>query len=112
MSEYHAAGAATGVFMIRNGKFKYIYYVGMPAQLFDLESDPYERRNLADEPGYRGLAADCQASLRKLVDPEAVDALARRDQAAKIAELGGRESILARGSFGYSPVPGTRPIYN
>jgi choline-sulfatase len=50
--------------------------------------------------------------LRKLVDPEAADALARKDQAAKIAELGGREAILARGSFGYSPVPGTRPIYN
>ena len=86
--------------------------VGMPAQLFDLEADPYERRNLAEEPGYHGLVADCETALRKLVDPEAVDALARKDQAAKSAELGGREAILAKGSFGYSPVPGTRPIYN
>jgi len=112
MSEYHAAGSATGTFMIRKGKFKCVYYVGMPAQLFDLESDPYERRNLAEEPGYHGLVADCETALRKLVDPEAADALARKDQAAKIAELGGREAILAKGSFGYSPVPGTRPIYN
>ena len=37
---------------------------------------------------------------------------AQADQAAKIAELGGREAILARGSFGYSPVPGTKPVYN
>jgi len=23
-----------------------------------------------------------------------------------------REAIIARGSFGYSPTPGTKPIYN
>ena len=112
MSEYHAAGAATGAFMIRKGKFKYVYYVGMPAQLFDLEADPYERRNLAQDAGYRGLVADCEAALRKVVDPEAADALARKDQAAKIKDLGGREKILAMGSFGYSPVPGTKAVYN
>lgn len=112
MSEYHAAGSATGAFMIRKGRFKYVYYVGMPAQLFDLEADPYERRDLAMEAGYRGLAADCEAALRKVVDPEAADRLARQDQAAKIAALGGREAILAKGSFGYSPVPGTQAIYN
>ena len=36
---------------------------------------------------------------------------ARKDQAAKIAKLGGREAILAKGSFGHSPVPGTKPVY-
>jgi choline-sulfatase len=112
MSEYHAAGAATGAFMIRKGKFKYVHYVGMPAQLFDLEADPYERRNLAQGAGYQGLAADCEAALREVVDPEATDAIARKDQAVKIDELGGREKILAMGSFGYSPVPGTRAVYN
>ena len=111
LSEYHAAGAATGAFMIRKGSFKYVYYVGMPPQLFDLESDPYERRDLGQDPGYRGLVADCEAALRKVVDPEAADALARKDQAAKIAKLGGREAILAKGSFGHSPVPGTKPVY-
>ena len=45
-------------------------------------------------------------------NPEAADAQARKDQAAKIAKLGGREAILAKGSFGYSPVPGTKPVYN
>ena len=40
MSEYHAAGATTGAFMIRKGSFKYVHYVGMPPQLFDLESRP------------------------------------------------------------------------
>ncbi len=112
LSEYHAAGAATGAFMIRHGRFKYVYYVGMPPQLFDLEADPFETRDLGQDPGYRGFVADCEAALRKIVDPEAADAQARKDQAAKIAALGGREAILAKGSFGYSPVPGTKPVYN
>ena len=112
MSDYHAAGSATAAFMIRKGKFKYVHYVGMPPQLFDLETDPYETRDLGQDAGYRGLVADCEAALRKVVNPEAADAQARKDQAAKIAKLGGREAILAKGSFGYSPVPGTKPVYN
>jgi choline-sulfatase len=111
MSEYHAAGAATGAFMIRKGPFKYVYYAGMPPQLFDLDADPRETRDLAAEPGYRGLLAQCEAELRRVVDPDAADALAKADQAARIAALGGREAILARGSFGYSPTPGTKPVY-
>ena len=111
LSEYHAAGAATGAFMIRKGRFKYVYYAGMPAQLFDLDADPQERRNLALAPGYAGLAADCEKELRRVVDPEAADALAKADQRAGIARMGGREAILARGSFGYWPVPGTKPVY-
>ena len=112
MSEYHAAGAATGAFMVRKGKFKYVYYVGMAPQLFDLKADPDETRDLGQVPPYRTLAAGCEAALRNIVDPEAADARAREDQAAKIAALGGREAILAKGSFGYSPVPGTQPVYN
>lgn len=112
LSEYHAAGSATGAFMIRHGSFKYIHYVGMPAQLFDLAGDPGERRDLGQDPAYRGVVADCDAALRLVVNPEAADAQARADQAVKIAELGGREAILAKGSFGFSPVPGTRPVYS
>ena len=111
MSEYHAAGAATGVFMIRHGRFKYIHYVGMNAQLFDLEADPHETQDLADDPGFCGVVGRCEALLRKIVDPEAADKQARADQAVRIAELGGRETILKRGSFGFSPAPGTKPAY-
>ena len=112
LCEYHATGAATGAFLIRKGPFKYVYYVGMPPQLFDLDADPQETRDLAREPGYRGLVADCEKELRRVVDPEAADRQARADQAARIAAMGGREAILARGSFGYSPAPGTKPVYN
>ena len=30
----------------------------------------------------------------------------------KLAELSDRFAIIARGSFGYSPAPGTKPVYN
>jgi choline-sulfatase len=112
LCEYHAAGAATGAFLIRKGPFKYVYYAGMPAQLFDLAADPQETRDLAREPGYAGLVADCHKELRAVVDPDAVDALAKADQRARIAGFGGREKILQLGSFSHSPVPGTKAVYN
>jgi choline-sulfatase len=112
LCEYHATGAATGAFMIRKGRFKFVYYAGMRPQLFDLDADPQETRDLAQEAGYSGLAADCERELRAVVDPEAADALAKFDQAARIAAFGGREAILQRGSFAYSPAPGTAAVYN
>jgi choline-sulfatase len=84
----------------------------MPPQLFDLDTDPQETRDLAWEPGYHGLVADCEAALRRVVDPEPADALAKADQRARIAAMGGREAIIARSSFGYSRTPGTTPVYN
>jgi choline-sulfatase len=112
LCEYHAAGAAAGAFMIRKGPFKYVHYVGMPPQLFDLDADPQEARDLAGDPGYRGLVADCEKALRRVVDPETADRQARADQSRYIERHGGREAIIARGSFGYSPAPGTQPVYS
>jgi choline-sulfatase len=111
LSEYHAAGAATAAFMIRKGSYKYVHYVGMPPQLFDLELDSKEGSDLGTDPRYASVVADCEARLRRLLDPEAVDRQAFADQEARIAALGGREAVLARGSFGFSPVPGTKAVY-
>lgn len=110
-SEYHASGSVTGAFMIRKGRFKYVRYAGMPSQLFDLESDPLELRDLGTEPGYDGLVADCERALRAICDPDAVDHQAKADQQRRIDSFGGRDKVLARGSFGYSPTPGTQPVY-
>jgi choline-sulfatase len=84
----------------------------MPPQLFDLDSDPEERHDLGTNPGYSGVAAECEQALRRMADLEAVDAQARADQEARIAAVGGRESILKKGSFGASPAPGTAPVYD
>lgn len=106
MSEYHAMGAPTGAFMIRKGDFKYVHFVGMAPQLFDLAADPLERRDLGQDPSYAGLVGDCETLLRTVVDPDKTDALARKDQAARVAAFGGREAVLARGVLAHSPVPG------
>ncbi len=111
LSQYHAAGSITGAFMLRHGTFKYVYYAGMPAQLFDLAADPGETRDLGQDDGYRGVLADCAAALRRVLDPDAADALGRADQAAVIASLGGKEAIIAKGGFGHSPIPGTAAVY-
>ncbi len=111
-SEYHAFSSVTGAFMIRKGAFKYIYYAGIAPQLFDLETDPEERHDLAADPGYAGLVRDCEAALRQICDPDEVNRRAHADQAARIEAFGGREAVIARGSFGYSPAPGTDPVYS
>jgi len=74
--------------------------------LFDLESDPYERHDLAGAPELRQELAACEAQLRKTVDVEAVDRLARRDQHAMVARLGGKNAIMQRGAVRHSPPPG------
>jgi Arylsulfatase A and related enzymes len=39
-------------YMIRNNKWKYIYYKGFPAQLFDLKNDPEEFKDLGQLAEY------------------------------------------------------------
>jgi choline-sulfatase len=111
LSEYHAAGALCGAYMIRHGKYKYIHYVGLPPMLFDLEGDPYERIDLGRNRDYGAVIAECETALRKVVDPEAADQLAKADQEAHIEKHGGKEAILKRGTFRYSPPPGAKAAY-
>ena len=111
LSEYHAAGAVCGSYMIRRGKYKYIHYVGLPPMLFDLERDPYEKTDLGRDPQHAAVIAECEAALREIVDPEEADRLAKTDQRAFIEKQGGREAILKRGTFRYSPPPGVKAAY-
>jgi choline-sulfatase len=106
-SEYHAAGAVSGAYMLRRGRWKLIHYVGFAPELFDLEADPEETTNRAeDEPD---ILAQMTASLRAVCDPEATDAQAFADQAAMIAGYGGREAALKLGAPGATPPPKVAP---
>ena len=111
LSEYHAAAAVTGAFMIRHRQYKYVHYVGLPPMLFDLDADPYERNDLGRDPAYAATVEACEARLRTVVDPEAADAQARSDQHAHIEKHGGTDAILKRGTFRYSPPPGAKAAY-
>ena len=94
LSEYHAAGAVTASYMLRNGRWKYIHYVGFEPELFDLENDPDELTNLGADPAFAETLAAFEAALRARLDPEAVDAMAHADQKALVEAFGGRDAAM------------------
>ena len=107
-SEYHAAGAVSGAFMLCTRRWKYIHYVGFEPELFDLEADPEETTSLAADPACADVVRSLDARLRAICDPEATDALAHADQAAMIEAYGGREAALKLGAPGATPTPEPR----
>lgn len=104
-SEYHAVGAVSGGFMLRRGRWKYHHYVGFAPELFDLETDPEETRDVAADPTYAAVLADMESRLRQICNPDAVDAQAFADQDALIESFGGREAALSVGAHGATPPP-------
>lgn len=104
-SEYHAVGSASAGYALARGRYKYHYYVGFPTELFDLEADPEEARDLAADPAYRDCLDTFERTLRELLDPEAVDRRAKDEQNALVARFGGREAALRIGPSGATPAP-------
>jgi choline-sulfatase len=110
-SEYHAVASQNAYYMLREGQYKYVHFVNADAQLFDLEADPKELLNLADDPEHAAVVDRLKAKLREILDPEAVDQQAKADQAALIERHGGRQAVLERGTFTNSPAPGETPTF-
>ncbi|HEX4784178.1 MAG TPA: sulfatase-like hydrolase/transferase [Candidatus Sulfotelmatobacter sp.] len=88
-TEYYAQFIAHGIVMIRTGKWKYVYH-GRPAEdmavereLFDMETDPREFNNLANDPKHSHLIATLHARMVKEVggDPEVTEQRSRRQLA-------------------------------
>lgn len=52
IGEYFGEGTIAPLFMIRRGRYKYVHCHIDPDQLFDLENDPLELTNLADDAAY------------------------------------------------------------
>jgi len=107
LSEYHAVGSNTAAFMLRRGRWKYHHYVRFRPELFDLETDPEELRDLALDPAHADVLRDMEASLRRICgDPQAIDELAKADQRAMIERYGGVEAASRMGFKGATPAPG------
>jgi len=105
-SEYHGMGSTGGIFMIRDSRYKYIHYVNHPPELFDLEKDSEELRNLCGVSEYQHIKDRCEAKLRSVCNPEEVERRAKQRQAEQLERHGGREAVIARGDLGFSPPPG------
>ena len=105
LSQYHAAGAVSGAYMLRQGRWKLNHYEGFDPELFDLEADPEELCNLVAYPEHRSDLQRMQNVLEAILDPAATDALAFADQAALIERHGGREAALKLGAPGATPPP-------
>jgi choline-sulfatase len=111
-SEYHGMGSKTAAYMVRKGPLKLVYYADYRPQLFDLASDPGELHDLADTVRGRSSIEAMKAELFRICDPHAVSARAKADQQRLLAQVGGREFVIARGDLGFSPPPGVRPDFN
>ncbi|OZI71603.1 sulfatase-like hydrolase/transferase [Bordetella genomosp. 12] len=110
-AEFHGMGSRTGSYMVRDERYKYVYYVGYPAQLFDLLVDPEELRDVAAEPEMVPVIERLDAELRSICDPEAINDLAKSDQSALLEKHGGKSVIQAKGDFSFSPAPGTQAVF-
>ncbi|MFP6708397.1 MAG: sulfatase-like hydrolase/transferase [Alphaproteobacteria bacterium] len=107
-SEYHAASSPSGAFMIRKGRYKFVYYAEYEAELYDLVADPEETVNLAGEADYVDIVTEYERHLRDICDPVATDRAAKNMQNALVAKHGGREKAIHLGPKAATPVPGQR----
>lgn len=110
--EYHGMGSTTGAFMIRHRQYKYVFYVDYPPQLFDLEKDPEELKDVAADSAYADILEECRRRLFAMCDPVAVDRRVRVRQAELLAANGGREAVIERGDLGFSPAPGAAIVFD
>jgi len=105
LSEYHATGTNSAGFMVRSWPWKFHYYVGHRPELFNLEEDPEECRDLAADPAFAPVLSEMERLLRRICDPEDVDLQAKRDQATLVEAVGGRDIAQTLGSKGATPAP-------
>jgi choline-sulfatase len=78
LGEILCEGAVAPCFMIRRGRYKYVYSQPDPDQLYDLEADPDELHNLAGRPGHEQLRRAFLAEVLAHWDADAI----RRDVVA------------------------------
>jgi arylsulfatase A-like enzyme len=107
LSEYHDATCCASYFLLRQGDWKYVRYVGFDPQLFNLADDPWEVHDQAAAETAR--TAEMDRMLRGIVDYQAVAAkVAAYDRAsfrrwrAEQQEAGQYGPLMARVFSGWN----------
>jgi choline-sulfatase len=83
--EYLAEGVEAPMVMIRRGRWKLVHTPGDPDQLFDLEDDPLELRNLAGVEEHAGVLAAFRDEVGERWDLAALERDVRASQQARLA---------------------------
>ncbi|RWM25556.1 choline-sulfatase [Mesorhizobium sp.] len=83
LMEYAAEGSYAPLVAIRDGKYKFVHCELDAPQLFDLEADPLERDNLADDATNAALVAAFMDKVRARWDMAGFDAAVRESQARR-----------------------------
>ncbi len=80
ISEYTGEGTCAPCRMIRRGKHKLIYTHGHPDLLYDLEADPDELTNLAEDAAHSKVRDELRRALLKDWDPDLINEKALQSQ--------------------------------
>ena len=71
-ADVHARPGGVQNRMIRSGSWKLNYYHGFRPQLFNLDDDPHETRDLAEDPAFAGVRAELTDRVLEGWDPEGI----------------------------------------
>ncbi|MBU2484815.1 MAG: choline-sulfatase, partial [Alphaproteobacteria bacterium] len=83
LMEYAAEGSQAPLVAIRDGRYKFSHCELDPPLLFDLDADPEELTNLANDPAHAERVAGYMAQVRAHWDMAAYDAEVRQSQARR-----------------------------
>ncbi|QFT63742.1 choline-sulfatase [Roseivivax sp. THAF30] len=81
--EYAAEASYSPLIALRHGRWKYTNCALDPEQLFDLEVDPHERVNLAEDPAHEATLETLRREAAMRWDLEEFDADVRQSQAKR-----------------------------
>jgi len=112
LSEYHGMGSSAGIFMVRFRQYKYVHYINYPAELYDLERDPEELRDLSSDSDSQAILREGRDRLHAMLDPDEVDRRAKARQRELLEANGGRDAVIERGDLGFSVPPGVPPSFD
>lgn len=104
-AEVHVKSTKNAAYMLRDKNMKLIYHVDAPPQLFDLGSDPNEETDLVNNSAYAQTIERLEHELRRIVDPEAVNAKAKADQCTHAERNGGISVIQNQQNITMTPPP-------